>query len=221
MIQYYSRDQVNEILAKNKEQAKKEFDSIKYVENKKKQRLTPKELEQMLPQVKPKEQIFEEMKQNFKNSWKSPGYINDEFSHVPVLKANVLNTWQYDRINLAERSYKYPKGYRGFKVPVHGSDFGEASKDHLPEKFQKYLDDFSLKYQEFKMRPSKYGKLPIDERTETFQNRRKEPFKLTNSKQANYFGYDKHSTWETELKTITGPSRTILSTKYQTKSSQN
>lgn len=72
------------------------------------------------------------------------------------------------------------------------------------------MDDFSLKYEEFRFRPSKYGKLPIDERTEKFTNRKKEPFRLTNSKQANEFGLDKHSTWETEINSLTQASRNKL-----------
>lgn len=68
------------------------------------------------------------------------------------------------------------------KVKIHGSEFGEAGRDTLPPKFAEYLDGFKEKYEEFKLRPSKFGMLPIDERTEKFNNRKKEPFKLTNSK---------------------------------------
>ena len=59
------------LLAKNKEKARQEFESISYVENKKKTRLKPEEVENLLPKIKPKEEVFEEMKQHFKNSWKS------------------------------------------------------------------------------------------------------------------------------------------------------
>ena len=39
-----------------------------------------------------------------------PGYCNDEFSHVPVLKAKVLSIWDRERALMPERSYKAPKG---------------------------------------------------------------------------------------------------------------
>ena len=39
-----------------------------------------------------------------------PGYCNDEFSHVPVLKPAVLSEWEHERALMPERSYKAPKG---------------------------------------------------------------------------------------------------------------
>ena len=58
-------------------------------------------------------------------AWKSmfffniigPGFKNDEFSKIPTLKGKILDEWEIYRINLAERSYKAPKDFKGFKIP--------------------------------------------------------------------------------------------------------
>lgn len=39
-----------------------------------------------------------------------PGYVNEPFSHIPVLRAKVLGIWERERALMPERSYKVPKG---------------------------------------------------------------------------------------------------------------
>ena len=41
---------------------------------------------------------------------KGPGYCNDEFNKIPVLKGKVLSVWERERALMPERSCKAPKG---------------------------------------------------------------------------------------------------------------
>jgi len=43
--------------------------------------------------------------------------LNGEFTKIPTLKGKILDEWEIERINLAERSYKAPVGFKGFKIP--------------------------------------------------------------------------------------------------------
>lgn len=50
------------------------------------------------------------------------------------------------------------------------------------------------------MRPSKFGKIRLDEQLEDLALMNKEPFHLINSTQTTDFNFGKHNTWEAELK---------------------
>ena len=45
------------------------------------------------------------------------GQVNKEFSKIPTLRGKILNEWEIERVNLAERSCKAPEGFKGFKIP--------------------------------------------------------------------------------------------------------
>lgn len=49
------------------------------------------------------------------------------------------------------------------------------------------------------MRPTKYGKIKLDEQLDTLNLMNKEPFHLINTVQFKSFDFDKHKTWEAEL----------------------
>lgn len=72
-------------LSQSKKLDQKQINDIKYVRNKKKQKLTDDELAQMIPKPKTKEEVEEDVKHKLKFAWKDPGYGNKEFSQVPVL----------------------------------------------------------------------------------------------------------------------------------------
>lgn len=49
--------------------------------------------------------------------------VNKEFSQVPTLRGMILNEWEIERMNLAERSYKAPHNFKGFKIPTKIEEF--------------------------------------------------------------------------------------------------
>ncbi|EGR34447.1 hypothetical protein IMG5_011240 [Ichthyophthirius multifiliis] len=101
--------------------------------------MKPEQIQDILPIVKTKEEVYQEMRLRYKNSWKSPGYKNDEFSKPTCLRGNVLSEWQYERCFLAERSYKHPKQFKGFKGSIFSREFPEPSDKGLSQQIQKYL----------------------------------------------------------------------------------
>lgn len=54
------------------------------------------------------------------------------------------------------------------------------------------------------MRPSKYGKLKVDEQLDNLDLMNKEPFHMINTVQNSDFNWDKHKTWEAEIKNRKG-----------------
>ncbi|KRX09135.1 hypothetical protein PPERSA_08851 [Pseudocohnilembus persalinus] len=186
-------------MAETKEKERQFMNSIQYKRNKKTERIKPDDLISQLPPPKSKQEIYQEMKQRQKASWKDPGHQNDEFSKVPVLKGTILTEWEIERIQLAERSYKVPQGKPGMKYLTHGTEFGESSRSIYPEKFQKHLQKTQEKFDDFRFSATKYGKIELDHKLDKIQQNNKEPFKLTNSVQSNAFGFDNHSTWECEI----------------------
>lgn len=113
-------------------QAKKEhYETIRYGNNHIKNKLhkitSPIEEDYLPKTVRlniTKEDIYSDLKDRYKSAWKStlslltnpltsylgPGHISNEFSHVSVLKGKVLTVWEKEQLQLAERSYKAPKG---------------------------------------------------------------------------------------------------------------
>lgn len=49
------------------------------------------------------------------------------------------------------------------------------------------------------MRPSKFGKIKLDDQLENLALMNKEPFHLINSVRKTDFNFGKHNTWEAEL----------------------
>ncbi|CAD8150046.1 unnamed protein product [Paramecium pentaurelia] len=187
------------------EKQKKEMNKINYkhqrrtrdvINAEKQEKLENKEIDVGLPRIKDKEEVYQELKKRFRMAWKSPGFKNDEFTKIPTLKGKILNEWEILRINLAERSYKPPQGFKGFKIP---SQYQEFQKPKTPPGIKKQLDEFKLDFEDFVQRPSKYGKVHEDEMLEKVRINNKEPFRLTNSVQHNEFGFDPHLTWEAEM----------------------
>ena len=72
-------------------------------------------------------------------SWKSPGYTNTFFNKVPPLKPCVLSAWDAERTVEPERVYKYPKGYKGFKIDSNCKEFGNHDLNLYPKSFQEHL----------------------------------------------------------------------------------
>jgi hypothetical protein len=58
--------------------------------------------------------------------------LNDELSKIPTLRGKILNEWEIERIYLAERSYKAPENFKGFKIP---SQFNEFPRPKTPKNF--------------------------------------------------------------------------------------
>ncbi|EGR27494.1 hypothetical protein IMG5_194970 [Ichthyophthirius multifiliis] len=149
-------------LQKNKEVSKKEFDDIKYIENKKIQPLKTEDIEKYLPKLKTKEELYQDLKLKQKLNWKSPGYTNSDFNKIPILRANLLRNQDFDRMYMSERSYKFPINYKGIKIPTCAKEFGDTDLNLLPEQFQEYLKQNSIKKVDWRFRPSKYGKISLD-----------------------------------------------------------
>ena len=57
-----------------------------------------------------------------------------------------MNEWEIERIYLAERSYKAPIGFKGFKIP---SQYEEFARPVTPKNYKEHLDDFRLKFDDF------------------------------------------------------------------------
>lgn len=129
-------------------------------------------------------------------AWKAPGYKNEEFSKMPTLRGKILDEWEIQRINLAERSYKAPHGFKGFKIP---SQYLEFTKPSTPPRFKKHLEEFRNKFDDYVQRPSKYGRVHEDDLIDSVKINNKEPFRLVNSVQYKEFSFDPHLTWEAEL----------------------
>jgi len=181
------------------------FESIYYCKNPIKDRLKKKTLltestdgpRQL--KTKSKEEIYNDLKDKFRFAWKSPGYCNDEFNKIPVLKAKVLSVWERERALMPERSCKAPEGFKGMKVTYHSRDFGEASETLLPKLYKTHLEDVKKDYKDRVMRPSKYGPLKEDILMANLFNREKERgWKRSNTKQINAFGHDKNATFKSE-----------------------
>jgi len=183
-------------------QGKKElFDSIRYGRNHIKNKLQKKsvrveEASSASPiKTKSKEEIYNELKDRYRFAWKSPGYCNDEFSEIPVLRGKILTTWDRDRALMPERSYKAPKGFRGMKIPYNTSEFGEPSENLLPKLYKTHLEIVKKDYNDRVMRPSKYG--PIKEEiliSNLFCKEQERGWKKLNTVQMNDFGFGTHST---------------------------
>ncbi len=72
-------------------------------------------------------------------------------------------------------------GFKGNKFAATYSEFGYPSDDTLPEHYKSHLKKIKAQYSEYKMRPSKFGKLKIDKRTDKFNSRNIVPFRKTNT----------------------------------------
>ena len=49
-------------------------------------------------------------------------------------------------MNLAERSYKAPRNFKGFKIPTKVEEFPRPT---TPKGYKEHLDDFRVKYDDF------------------------------------------------------------------------
>jgi hypothetical protein len=70
--------EVKEILSelqKTKNKQKEQFSKISYHINPKKEKKTDSS-DNKFPKLKPKEDIYNEMKDKFRFAWKAPGYVN-------------------------------------------------------------------------------------------------------------------------------------------------
>lgn len=123
-----------------------------------------------------------------------------EFSRVPILRAKVLSPWEYERGLMPERSYQAPHGVKGFRMDHYAREFGEPTDDMLPELYQQHLQKVRTEYKDFVQRATKYGRVPLDDKIDNLKlKHHKTPFRLINSVQKNDFGFDKHSTFESEV----------------------
>jgi hypothetical protein len=72
-----------------------------------------------------------------------------------MLRGKILNEWQLERISLAERSYKFPKGtynyykgYKGYRFDSQSRKFEKPNKDLVSSKFNRYLEKFSARLED-------------------------------------------------------------------------
>lgn len=72
--------------------------------------------------------------------------MNKEFSKIPTLKGKILNEWEIERVNLAERSCKAPEGFKGFKIP---SQYLEFPRPLTPVKYSEHLKEFRVKFDDY------------------------------------------------------------------------
>ncbi len=91
-------------------------------------------------------------------------------------------------------------GYRGFKTKYCGDEFGEPDAELYPLLFRTHLEKTKERFNHFLMRPSKYGKIKVDHQLDKLDMMNKEPFHMINTVQNNAFDWDKHKTWEAEIK---------------------
>jgi hypothetical protein len=86
------------------------------------------------------EYIEEQVKMAKKRGWRSAGYGNREFSAPPILKPMILTNWQQLWVDMTERSYKYPKDFKGFHFTPGGHEFIHPDpKRDYSENFKLYL----------------------------------------------------------------------------------
>jgi len=129
-----------------------------------------------------------------------PSKVNQLFHQEPILKGKVLRSFELYNMNMAERSYCYPKSsseqaifykldFKGFKVPAVGREFGLPPVSISSESYNSFLQRFSKRFEDFVLRPSRFAPTAEDLKLATLRLGAQEPFCYGNSAQNKSFGF--------------------------------
>jgi hypothetical protein len=83
----------------------------------------------------------------YKQSWKTPGLGNNEFSPINALKGEVLNPWKLSRVTMPLRSFERYPVKETLKFRLKGENFGyDYSSNNLSNQYVNFLKDHNEKF---------------------------------------------------------------------------